>query len=146
MKETSLSFRETSGALKVEAKHIWLIKACFCPTLEKQTTYSIFAWSLFVNSWDGVRLDRTLWFKCATPSLLSPLAEGIWNETRHSQPVLYWIHQSHGSQCELCLPSKTWRLHVVALFFYLSDLQVFLTKSFWPNLRCNNKCMENKES
>lgn len=93
------------------------------------------AWVYLYYMAAGVRHDRTLWFKCATRSLFSSPADDIWNETRLSQPFLYWIHQSHASQWQLCLSSKIKDLMVthgcsVCLHCDLSGLKMFSTTFF----------------
>lgn len=88
----------------------WLTKAFLSfLSLKKRTVQPIFVsenMNLFVHGCRGQTWQNTLIQMCHSESLLSSPADDIWNETRLSQSVLYWIHQSHTARWQLCLSLK----------------------------------------
>ena len=88
----------------------WLTKAFLSVlSLKKRTVQPIFVlenMNLFVHGCRGQTWQNTLIQMCHSESLLSSPADDIWNETRLSQSVLYWIHQSHTARWQLCLSLK----------------------------------------
>lgn len=88
----------------------WLTKAFLSVLpLKKWTVQPIFVlenMNLFVHGCRGQTWQNTLIQMCHSECLLSSPADDIWNETRLSQSVLYWIHQSHTARWQLCLSLK----------------------------------------
>lgn len=88
----------------------WLTKAFLSVLpLKKRTVQPIFVlenMNLFVHGCRGQTWQNTLIQMCHSECLLSSPADDIWNETRPSQSVLYWIHQSHTARWQLCLSLK----------------------------------------